>query len=88
MKWANYPLTTQVTTLTRIGEQGNSIKVGSSQVPKKQTLRIVAATNCKNAGLAIQKGKFREDLVLPSKHQLKFNLPPLRDTQRRHSLII
>lgn len=53
------PLTTQVR-LLRVLENGEFIKVGSSQV-QKTNVRIVAATNV-NLFDAIEKGKFREDL--------------------------
>ncbi|MBM6771911.1 sigma 54-interacting transcriptional regulator, partial [Bacillus cereus] len=53
------PLTTQVR-LLRVLENGEFIKVGSSQV-QKTNVRIVAATNV-NLFNAIEKGKFREDL--------------------------
>jgi transcriptional regulator with PAS, ATPase and Fis domain len=53
------PLTTQVR-LLRVLENGEFIKVGSSQV-QKTNVRIVAATNV-NMFDAIEKGKFREDL--------------------------
>ena len=53
------PLTTQVR-LLRVLENGEFIKVGSSNV-QKTNVRIVAATNIKMYE-AINKGKFREDL--------------------------
>ncbi len=53
------PLPTQVR-LLRILENGEFLKVGSSQI-QKTDVRIVAATNV-NMGEAIDKGKFREDL--------------------------
>ena len=53
------PLSTQAR-LLRVLESGEFIKVGSSKV-QKTNVRIVAATNV-NIPLAIQKGKFREDL--------------------------
>ena len=53
------PLTTQVR-LLRVLENGEFIKVGSSNV-HKTNVRIVAATNL-NMDDAISKGKFREDL--------------------------
>ncbi len=53
------PLPTQVR-LLRILENGEFLKVGSSQI-QKTDVRIVAATNVK-MGDAIDKGKFREDL--------------------------
>ncbi len=69
------PLTTQVR-LLRVLENGEFIKVGSSQV-QKTNVRIVAATNV-NMFDAIQKGKFREDLYYRLS-TVEINLPPLRD---------
>ncbi|MCB9426908.1 MAG: sigma-54-dependent Fis family transcriptional regulator [Flavobacteriales bacterium] len=69
------PLTTQVR-LLRVLENGEFIKVGSSQV-QKTNVRIVAATNVKMAE-AIQKGKFREDLYYRLS-TVEISLPPLRE---------
>jgi len=69
------PLTTQVR-LLRILENGEFIKVGSSQV-QKTDVRIVAATNV-NLFEAIEKGKFREDLYYRLS-TVDITLPPLRD---------
>lgn len=69
------PLTTQVR-LLRVLENGEFIKVGSSQV-QKTNVRIVAATNVKMFD-AIQKGKFREDLYYRLS-TVEIILPPLRD---------
>lgn len=69
------PLTTQVR-LLRVLENGEFIKVGSSQV-QKTDVRIVAATNV-NLFNAIEKGKFREDLYYRLS-TVDINLPPLRD---------
>ncbi len=69
------PLTTQVR-LLRVLENGEFIKVGSSQV-QKTNVRIVAATNV-NLFDAIQKGKFREDLYYRLS-TVDILLPPLRD---------
>jgi transcriptional regulator with PAS, ATPase and Fis domain len=69
------PLTTQVR-LLRVLENGEFIKVGSSQV-QKTNVRIVAATNL-NMQNAISKGKFREDLYYRLS-TIEINLPPLRD---------
>ena len=69
------PLTTQVR-LLRVLENGEFIKVGSSQV-QKTNVRIVAATNLK-MGNAIQKGKFREDLYYRLS-TIEISLPPLRE---------
>ena len=69
------PLTTQVR-LLRVLENGEFIKVGSSQV-QKTNVRIVAATNV-NMFDAIEKGKFREDLYYRLS-TIDINLPPLRE---------
>ena len=69
------PLTTQVR-LLRVLENGEFIKVGSSQV-QKTNVRIVAATNI-NMFDAIEKGKFREDLFYRLS-TVDIMLPPLRD---------
>ena len=67
------PLTTQVR-LLRILENGEYIKVGSSDV-KKTNVRIVAATNLDMED-AIKKGKFRETFYRLSTVEIK--VPPLR----------
>lgn len=69
------PLTTQVR-LLRVLENGEFIKVGSSQV-QKTNVRIVAATNV-NMFDAIKKEKFREDLYYRLS-TVEIHLPPLRD---------
>lgn len=69
------PLTTQVR-LLRVLENGEFIKVGSSQV-QKTNVRIVAATNV-NLFDAIEKGKFREDLYYRLS-TVDISLPPLRE---------
>ena len=69
------PLTTQVR-LLRVLENGEFIKVGSSQV-QKTNVRIVAATNLQ-MGTAIQKGKFREDLFYRLS-TIEIALSPLRE---------
>ncbi|TPD65671.1 sigma-54 interaction domain-containing protein [Flavobacterium microcysteis] len=69
------PLTTQVR-LLRVLENGEFIKVGSSQV-QKTDVRIVAATNV-NMFEAIEKGKFREDLYYRLS-TVDIHLPPLRE---------
>ncbi|MGQ7946531.1 sigma-54 interaction domain-containing protein [Flavobacterium sp. WC2509] len=69
------PLTTQVR-LLRVLENGEFIKVGSSQV-QKTNVRIVAATNV-NLFKAIEKGKFREDLYYRLS-TVDIVLPPLRE---------
>ncbi len=69
------PLTTQVR-LLRVLENGEFIKVGSSQA-QKTNVRIVAATNI-NLFNAIEKGKFREDLYYRLS-TVDITLPTLRD---------
>jgi len=69
------PLTTQVR-LLRVLENGEFLKVGSSQV-QKTNVRIVAATNV-NMFDAIKKEKFREDLYYRLS-TVEIDLPPLRD---------
>jgi len=76
------PLTTQVR-LLRVLENGEFIKVGSSQV-QKTNVRIVAATNV-NMQDAIAKGKFREDLFYRLS-TIEINLPPLRE--RREDIFL
>ena len=71
------PLTTQVR-LLRVLENGEFLKVGSSQV-QKTDIRIVAATNI-NMTEAIQKEKFREDLYYRLS-TVELNIPPLRERQ-------
>ncbi len=69
------PLSTQVR-LLRVLENGEFIKVGSSEV-QKTNVRIVAATNLK-MDEAIAKQKFREDLYYRLS-TVEINLPPLRE---------
>src|SRR5690606_12509591 len=69
------PLPTQVR-LLRVLENGEFLKVGSSQI-QKTNVRIVAATNV-NMGHAIQKGKCRESLEYRLS-TVEINLPPLRE---------
>ena len=69
------PLTTQVR-LLRVLENGEFLKVGSSQ-PQKTNVRIVAATNVHMFD-AIQKNRFREDLYYRLS-TVEINLPPLRE---------
>lgn len=69
------PLTTQVR-LLRVLENGEFIKVGSSEV-QKTDVRIVAATNVKMID-AIKKGTFREDLYYRLS-TIEIELPPLRN---------
>jgi transcriptional regulator with PAS, ATPase and Fis domain len=69
------PLTTQVR-LLRVLENGEFLKVGSSQV-QKTNVRIVAATNL-NMTEGISRGKFREDLYYRLS-TIEIFLPPLRE---------
>ena len=69
------PLTTQVR-LLRVLENGEFLKVGSSQV-QKTNVRIVAATNV-NMLDAIKKGKFREDLYYRLS-TVEIHIPALRE---------
>ncbi|WP_375325479.1 sigma-54 interaction domain-containing protein [Flagellimonas sp. GZD32] len=71
------PLTTQVR-LLRVLENGEFLKVGSSQV-QKTDVRIVAATNI-NMFEAIKKERFREDLYYRLS-TVEISLPALRDRQ-------
>lgn len=71
------PLTTQVR-LLRVLENGEFLKVGSSQV-QKTNVRIVAATNI-NMFEAIKKEKFREDLYYRLS-TVEISIPPLRERQ-------
>jgi transcriptional regulator with PAS, ATPase and Fis domain len=69
------PLTTQVR-LLRVLENGEFLKVGSSQV-QKTNVRIVAATNV-HMFEAIKKEKFREDLYYRLS-TVEIAIPPLRE---------
>ncbi|MEM9141460.1 MAG: sigma-54 dependent transcriptional regulator [Bacteroidota bacterium] len=71
------PLTTQVR-LLRVLENGEFLKVGSSQV-QKTDVRIVAATNL-NMLEAIKREKFREDLYYRLS-TVEINIPPLRERE-------
>ena len=68
------PMSTQ-SRLLRVLENGDYIKVGSSEVSKTD-VRIIAATNV-NLSKAIKDGKFREDLYYRLS-TININLPPLR----------
>ena len=68
------PMSTQAR-LLRVLENGEYIKVGSSEVSKTD-VRIIAATNV-NLTQAIKEGKFREDLYYRLS-TININLPPLR----------
>ena len=72
---AELPMQTQVR-LLRVLETGEFIRVGSSKVIKTN-VRVVAATN-EDMNKAIQKGKFREDLLYRLS-TVPIKLPPLRD---------
>jgi len=72
------PLTTQVR-LLRVLENGEFIKVGSSDV-HKTNVRIVAATNL-NMDVAINKGKFREDLFYRLS-TVEIKVPALRNRKQ------
>ncbi len=69
------PLPTQVR-LLRVLENGEFMKVGSSQI-QKTNVRIAAATNI-NMANAIEKGRFREDLYYRLS-TVEIWLPALRD---------
>lgn len=71
---AELPLTTQAR-LLRVLENGEFIKVGSSQV-QRTNVRIVAATNVDMAA-AIARGQFREDLFYRLS-TVAIAVPPLR----------
>lgn len=77
------PLPTQVR-LLRVLENGEFLKVGSSQI-QKTDVRIVAATNTKMIN-AINNGKFREDLYYRLS-TIEINLPPLRERSEDIHLI-
>ena len=77
------PLPTQVR-LLRVLENGEFLKVGSSQI-QKTDVRIVAATNTKMVK-AINNGKFREDLYYRLS-TVEINLPPLRERSEDIHLI-
>lgn len=72
---AELPLTTQAR-LLRVLENGEFIKVGSSQV-QRTNVRIVAATNVDMAR-AVADGRFREDLFYRLS-TVGISVPPLRD---------
>jgi transcriptional regulator with PAS, ATPase and Fis domain len=71
---AELPLSTQVR-LLRVLETGEFLKVGSSKVIKTN-VRVIAATNI-DILLAIQQGKFREDLYYRL-NTVPIEIPPLR----------
>ena len=76
---AELPLTTQAR-LLRVLENGEYIRVGSSEVLKTD-IRVVAATN-KNMLRAVSEGKFREDLYYRLS-TVTISVPALRE---RHQI--
>ena len=72
---AELPLSTQVR-LLRVLETGEFFKVGSSKVIKTD-VRVVVATNI-DIPMAINKGKFREDLYYRL-NTVPIYIPPVRD---------
>lgn len=76
------PLATQAR-LLRVLETGEFIPVGASQ-PLKTNVRIVAATNV-NLQEAVQRGRFREDLLFRL-NTVPIELPPLR--KRREDIAL
>src|SRR5436853_327062 len=77
------PASTQVR-LLRVLETGEFIKVGSSKT-LKTNVRVVAATNV-DLLLAIEQGKFREDLYYRL-NTVPIRIPPLRDRKEDIHLI-
>lgn len=77
------PLATQAR-LLRVLENGEFIKVGSSKI-QKTNVRVVAATNL-NIPLAIEKGKFREDLYYRL-NTVPINIPALRERRNDIKLL-
>ena len=69
------PMSTQAR-LLRVLENGEYIRVGSSEV-RKTNVRVVAATNV-NIQLAIRDGRFREDLFYRL-NTIPIKMPPLRE---------
>lgn len=74
---AELPLPTQAR-LLRVLETGDFIRVGSSKV-QKTDVRVVAATNV-NLPVAVQEGKFREDLYYRL-NTVPISIPSLRERQ-------
>jgi transcriptional regulator with PAS, ATPase and Fis domain len=72
---AELPLSTQVR-LLRVLETGEYIRVGSSKA-QKTNVRVIAASNVEVA-IAIDNGKFREDLYYRL-NTVPITIPPLRD---------
>lgn len=71
------PLTTQVR-LLRVLQSGEFIRVGSSKA-QKTNVRVVAATNV-NLRIAVEAGRFREDLYYRL-NTVPIVVPPLRERQ-------
>lgn len=74
---AELPMSTQAR-LLRVLETGDFIRVGSSAV-QKTDVRIVVATNV-NLAVAVQEGKFREDLYYRL-NTVPITVPALRERQ-------
>ena len=72
---AELPLSTQVR-LLRVLESGEFMRVGSSKVVKT-SVRVVAASNV-DLPIAIEQGKFRQDLYYRL-NTVPIQVPPLRD---------
>jgi transcriptional regulator with PAS, ATPase and Fis domain len=79
---AEMPLGTQAR-LLRVLEAGEYIRVGSSKV-QKTDVRVIAATN-KDLMIAVQNGKFREDLYYRL-NTVPIRVPSLRE--RREDILI
>ena len=77
------PLATQAR-LLRVLENGEFIKVGSSKI-QKTNVRVVAATNV-DIPIAIEKGRFREDLYYRL-NTVPIHIPPLRDRKEDIKLL-
>lgn len=77
------PLATQAR-LLRVLENGEFIKVGSSNI-QKTNVRVVAATNV-DLPEAIKKGRFREDLYYRL-NTIPISIPPLRERKEDIGLL-
>jgi len=80
---AELPLSTQVR-LLRVLETGEFIRVGSSKVIKSN-VRVIAASNV-DIQVAIQQGKFREDLFYRLS-SVPIEVPPLRNRKEDISML-
>jgi transcriptional regulator with PAS, ATPase and Fis domain len=80
---AELPLSTQVR-LLRVLETGEFIRVGSSKV-QKTNVRVIAASNV-DVPIAIENGKFREDLFYRL-NTVPITVPPLRDRSEDINLL-